>query len=438
MSKLFQRYGSVASMATGGRVRLFSSLPVPGEVVFVRGPELLRYVSTQHSIYHRRQLLGPLTVQGEPTERQRALRYWGAGLFDINEQAHRRARRLMLPAFHKRRVESYRDEMVALTQAMLDGWVVDARRDVHADLIDLTMRIVTSTLFGVDPHRVGAQIGHAIQESFEVGFNPVTVLVQIDRPGFSYRRFLDLVNQTNATMRQIIATKRAQGDGGDVLSMLLAARDEDGSQLSEDELLAHATLLFMAGHETSSSALAWTLFLLGQHPAIAADLLDELSATLGGAPPSVEQLRPDSNCLPLLDRVVKESMRILPAVAWNARVAAQDDVLGGYAIPANTEVLMSIYHTHHAPELYPLPERFDPRRWEGRDYGVYEYRVDGNQTGARHDPAALPFGAGAGRTDRPAGHGDDGAAWPAGGGAPPGPSLRARGRRCARQRARDG
>lgn len=371
MGKLFARYGPVASMAAGARVALFTPLPNPGEVVFVKGPELLRQISTQQSVFHRRQMLGLLATHKEPTERERALRYWASGLFDMNEDEHRRGRRLILPAFHRKRVETYRDQMLALAERMIDRWTLGEQRDMHADMVDLTMRIATSTLFGVDPDGVGDRVGHAIHSSLEAAFNPLAGLIHIDLPGFPYHHTLNLIGQIEAEMRRIIAEKQARGgDGGDVLSMLMQARDEeDGSTLSDDDLLAHAALLFIAGHETSSNALSWTLFLLSQHPHIAADLLDELTSVLHGDAPTVEQLRD----LPLLDRVVKESMRILPPVNWNARLTAQETELGGYHIPAETEVIMSIYHTHHDAAIYSDPERFDPSRWERKEFSIFEY-----------------------------------------------------------------
>jgi cytochrome P450 len=198
-------------------------------------------------------------------------------------------------------------------------------------------------------------------------------MLRLDLPGLPYHSFLDKAQGIEQAMRRIIAEKRALGDEGDVLSMLMNARDEDGDQLSEDDLLAHAKLLFVAGHETSANALAWTLLLLSQHPKIAADLLDELDSVLHGDAPTVEQLRPDSDHMPLLDRVIKESMRILPAVPWNGRVVAEPVELGGHRFVAGDEVLMSIYHTHHDPSVYPDPERFDPTRWENRDYSIFEY-----------------------------------------------------------------
>jgi cytochrome P450 len=179
------------------------------------------------------------------------------------------------------------------------------------------------------------------------------------------------MTQLDEEMRKIITRKRtADTDEGDVLSMLLQARDaESGVGLSEDELLGHVSVIFAAGHETSANALTWTLFLLSQHPEVAADLLDELESVLQGEAPSIEQLQQ----LPLLERVIKESMRVLPPVPWNGRVTSKPTELGGYALPQGTEVFVSIYQTHHMPELYPNPEAFNPQRWETIEPTPYEY-----------------------------------------------------------------
>jgi cytochrome P450 len=371
MSNLFDRYGPVVSLARGAHPRLFSSYPRTEGVVFVRGPELLRQVATNMQTYHRYHLVGPLAPGPNPTRRQRPLLLFGAGLFDQNEAVHRRSRRLMLPAFHRKRVESYRNLMVQLTAEMAQQWAPGQTINLHHAFTELTMQIVTGALFGVDPHTTGKRIGQTIQHAIDLGFRVSTLIVQRDWPGTSYSRFLDAVGRIEDEIRRIIYEKRISGeDRGDVLTMLMQARDEeDGSMLSETDLLSHAELLFIAGHETSSNALAFTLLLLSQHPHICADLVDELTTTLGGAPPTVAQL----NDLPLLDRVVKESMRILPPVPWNSRIAVAEDNLGGHRILPATEILLSIYHTHRLPEIYTHPQRFDPARWETNDYGIFAY-----------------------------------------------------------------
>ena len=368
---LFERYGPVVALAAGGGTRIYSPLRDCPGTVFTYGPEMVHQVTTQHEIYYKY----PLSMGRYPgdafTPRTAALRHFGVGLFGVNSDAHRQHRRLLMPAFHKKRIESYRDTMVAITEAELDRWRPGETRDIVETMRELTLRVAVKTLFGAD---VDEQIGRTVRrliDTFNMLGEPLTMLLPLDLPGLPYRRFLDLTLEVDRELRAFIARKRADGmDRGDMVSLLLQARDaESGAELTEEELLGHVGVIFVAGHETSATALTWTLFLLAQHPDVAADLLDELDSVLHGEAPTIEQL----SQLPLLERVVKESMRVLSPVPWNGRVTSQPADLGGYTLPAGTEVFVSIYQTHHMPDLYPRPEQFDPRRWERINPTVFEY-----------------------------------------------------------------
>ncbi len=369
--KLFQTYGPIVSLAAGGGTNLYSSLPHCPGTVFVYGPEFVRQVATQHEIYHKHPLSGKLYAKRNLSARTEPLNHFLVGLFGVNSERHRQHRQLMMPAFHKQRIESYRDDMVAITQSELDRMPVDQPCDIAEVMRVLTLRVATKTLFGSDTGESGGNIGTLLDKAASRLGTSASALLPFDLPGLPRHRFLNAIANLDEEMRAIIARKRECGSNErDVLSMLLQARDaETGIALSEDELLGHVGVLFIAGHETSANALTWTLFLLSQHPEIAADLLDELQNTLHGEAPTVEQLQQ----LPLLERVIKESMRLLPPVPWNGRVASQPTELGGYALPAGTEVLVSIYHTHHMSELYPEPEAFNPQRWETIEPSPYEY-----------------------------------------------------------------
>lgn len=371
-SQLFRRYGPTVALCADGGTNLYSpQLDCPGTVL-VYGPELARQAATQHEVYYKYPLSLTLYRKREDSKRAEPLKHFGVGLFGVNSDEHRQHRRLLMPAFHKKRIEAYRDDMVAITQSELDQWQVGRQLDIARALRFLTMRVATKTLFGRDSGDHDGEAGHLLQEALTVCASPLTTLLPFDLPGLPYRHFLDLIGRFDEQMRAIIAQKRASGlDEGDVLSMLLSACDEEsGLQLTEDEVLGHTGVIFAAGHETSSNALIWTLLLLTQHPHVAADLLDELEGVLHGEAPTVEQLQH----LPLLDHVVKESMRVLPPAPWNGRVLAQATELGGYALPAGTEVFASIYHTHHMPDLYPQPEVFDPGRWERITPSIFEYQ----------------------------------------------------------------
>jgi len=373
MGRLFKTYGRIASLAAGGGTRTFSSWPDCPGTIFIYGPELLREVGTQHAVYHRAALSGVLYPTEKITPRQQPLLNYGTGLFTVNDDEHRRHRRLLMPAFHKKRIEAYHADMVNITQEILERWRPGERRDIHAEMTLFTLRVVMKTLFGVEAGGDDG-LGEALQESLRRLIAPDTVLFPYDLPGLPYHRFLDVVGKINRGIQGIVARKRARRvDDGDVLSMLLQTQDDDGSGLTESDVIGHAGVIFAAGHETSTNALTWTLFLLSQHPRFAADLLTELDDLLHGQPPTLEQL---SN-VPLLEYTLKESMRLLPPLPWNTRLVAQPTELGGYPLPVGAEVITSIYHTHHLPDLYEQPEIFNPYRWVTLERDAFEYHTFG-------------------------------------------------------------
>jgi len=369
--RLFAAYGPLVALSAGGGTNLYSPLPACPGTVLVYGPELVREVATQHEIFYKYPISGGMYPLEAVSPRTAPLRYFLTGLFGVNSDAHRQQRRLLMPAFHKQRVDSYRDDMVAIAQSHFDRWQPGEQRDILEEMLLLSMRIATRTLFGDDSGERGHQACHVLREALHLLTNPFTRLLRYDWPGLPYHRFLSLAARYETEMRAIIERKRAAGAAtGDMLAMLMQACDADsGARLTNEELLGHVGAIFAAAHETSASALTWTLFLLAQHPQIAADLLDELDRVLHGDAPTVEQLAQ----LPLLEWVVKESLRVLPPAPWNGRVTSQPTALGGYVLPAGTEVLASIYQTHHMPELYAEPEHFNPRRWETIAPTIFEY-----------------------------------------------------------------
>jgi len=366
---LFREHGRIAVLVRGRPTRVVSTeRHVPGTVCLY-GPELNRALFTDHEGFHKCALSGPL-YPGEPfTARTQPLSRLLTGLFSVNGDEHRRHRRLLMPAFHKSRIESYRDDMVQLTDSLIEKLVPGEVRDVRPDMMELTLRVATKTLFGADMGTLGIDIGRDLQRWLEL-FGPSTIL-PLDLPGLPYRRWLDICRSIDRRMSDVITAKRQSGRGGkDMLSMLLEATDEAGDPLTDDQLVGHAGVIFAAGHETSSNGLCWTLFLLAQHPRFAAELVGELDSVLRGRAPTVDDLP----SLRLLDFTIKESMRLIPPVPLNHRIVARDCSLGGYTLPAGTEVLSSAYHTHRMPELYPEPLRFQPERWSDREApGPYAY-----------------------------------------------------------------
>lgn len=366
--ELFRRYGRLAALAAGGGTRLFSPRRhCPGSVL-VYGPELVREVATNHDIYHKFPLIGRLYPGEDGRPSRDGLRSFGAGLFAVNGDEHRRQRKLIAPAFYNVQVATYRDDMVQATRQVLDAWPVGEVRNVARDMQYLAKTIASRALFGEDLVEQGDAITSSVQGALHLLSNPLARLLPFNLPGLPYRRLLAATQLGREQTQALIARRRAAGIGKDMFSLLLRARDEAGG-LSEEELIGHAGVLFAAGHETSANALTWTLLLLSQYPDVTADLCDELRGELKGEPPTVEQL----DRLPLLDHVVKESLRIIPPVPWNGRLVADETELGGHPLPAGCEVMASLYHTHHMPELFPEPESFRPRRWETIHPTGYEY-----------------------------------------------------------------
>jgi cytochrome P450 len=375
--RLFERYGKVA-MIVRGPLRIVHPGPTPvipalagtrgAGVACVNGAELNRQILTDHERFFMVALSGRLFPTAHaPTPREKPITRTMTGLFHVNSAEHKKHRRLLMPAFAKTRIEAYRDDMVAITEAILAEWREGETRDVHADMTELTLRVATKTLFGEAEGARGTKLARMMQSWLMTMISP-GMLLPFDAPPLPYWKFLNLTRQIDAETVAILRDRQRRGAGADMLSMLLGARDEDGSALDEDELVGHAGVIFAAGHETSTNALAWTLLLLSQHPNVVRDLGDEL-ATLRGAAPTVDDLAR----LPLLDGVVKESMRLLPPVPIHPRVVALDSEIGGHHFPAGSEVFLSIFHMHHDRDVFPDPESFTPRRWETAKPTVYEY-----------------------------------------------------------------
>ena len=358
MQHTYATYGEIAGLVRGDTRQIFAI-----------GPHYNRQLLTDAGLFYS--IFETITPE-RIKKRRRSI-----GLLNMNGEQHKQQRRLMQPAFHKKQIETYRDDMVAIAQAALDRWRPGEVLDVAHAMQQITLRVAAKTLFGLDLSDTAEGMGLLIKRWLQTPFfSPSIALVPLDVPGTPYHRMMSTTEQLEDAMLALIARKQATtAEQSDVLAALIQARDEDGTGMTDMELLGQTTTLLVAGHETSSNALSWTLFLLAQHPDVYAALVDEIEGTLHGAAPRVEQFRD----LPLLERVVKESMRLLPPATLQSRVSTAPFALGRYEFPKGAIVTLSQYLTHRLPELYPDPLKFRPARWERIDPSVYEY---------------MPFGAG--------------------------------------------
>lgn len=348
---LYNTYGNIVSLKKGDP-----------SYVFVFGPELNYQLLTNPDFFE----VNPSFVTKLPKETALG-RMFFHNLPLMTGEKHKQHRRLMQPAFHRQQIVQYCNDMVALTQQMLDDWQDQSVIELNLEMKKLTQRIAVKTLFGLYNE---AELNHVgtLLERMTKSLLLVTLL-PINLPGTPYHQALRIAEQLDAFIRSMIVQKRAQPDATDVLASLIHAHDEDGTKLSDEELVGHTFSLFVAGHETTANALTWAIFLLCQHPKILADLLDELDGTLHGNPPTVEKLPQ----LPLLEGVVKESLRLLPPASIGTRITIAPCNLGGFGLPKGSNIIYSQFVTHRLPELYDEPNRFQPERWTTLKRSPYEY-----------------------------------------------------------------
>lgn len=354
---LYQTYGTLVTGAKGTT-----------DYVFTFSPAYNRELMNETSLYYHTSVEeGTMPTMYPPDS---AMNRMMMGLNSQNGDRHKQQRRLMMPAFHKKRVDAYRDEMLALTEQKMADWQPGQPRDLVLEFRRLTLSIAVKTLLGLDPDLAGEKTRRMIDHWMTTAFSIPVMLLPFNIPGLPFNRLLKFGEKMEAEFLEIIRRKRAQGlEGNDVLSMLLTSVDEEGGKFSDEELPGHVATLFIAGHETTASALTSAVFLLAQHPPVLADLLDELDGHLHGDAPRVEQL----NSLPLLEAVIKETMRLLPPALWSTRVNNAPCTLGGYDFPRHTQFVYSPFITHRLPEIYEQPARFMPARWQHLDLSPYEY-----------------------------------------------------------------
>jgi cytochrome P450 len=290
-------------------------------------------------------------------------RLFGNGLLTSEGDFWLRQRRLAQPAFHRARIASYADTMVRFAQRLVAEWKSDEEYDMHAEMMRLTLQIVAKTLFDADVDREAQQVGRALEAIMELNSDFRKLMLTP-----SWLPIPRNINAAIATSRldkiifRFIEQRRASGkDAGDLLSMLLAAQDEDGSRMTDRQLRDEAMTIFLAGHETTANALTWTWLLLAQNPAAEAKLHAELGAVLAGRAPALDDL-PN---LRYAGHVITESMRLYPPAWGMARVAIEDAEIAGYPIPKGCGVSLAQWVVHRDPRWYDAPEEFRPERWEG-------------------------------------------------------------------------
>jgi len=332
----WKKYGDVCYVS-GGRGRLY----------LVNNPDYI------HDI---------LVVDHKNFVKRSPLKFLGNGLITSNGEYHHRQKRLIQPAFHKERIASYGKIVTDYTQRMCEEWKDGDVIDMQAPTMRLTLQIVAKALFGTDVEDAWKDVGRSATSIIDHLDRLTGPTAPIVRRLPTSRKYLEAVETLDGIVYKIIAERRKnpESNTSDLLAMLLRARSEDGEMMSDEQLRDETITLLFAGHETTSTALIWTWYLLAKSPAVVEKLHQELDPLLPmGAAPTAQ----DVPNLPYTTKVFTEALRMYPSVRLIPRVAVNDYEVGGMRIPAGSLVLMSQYLIHHDSRFYKDPEEFNPDRW---------------------------------------------------------------------------
>ncbi|MBI3551437.1 MAG: cytochrome P450 [Elusimicrobia bacterium] len=293
----------------------------------------------------------------------------GNGLVTSDGEFWLRQRRISQPAFHRQRVAGFAQVMVDAALETAARWETEVGTgkplDVAAEMMRLTLKIVGLTLMSTDVSAASSEVGQAVGVSLHELQSRIYapyLHLPMQVPTISNRRLRAAVKTVDGVVLGMIAQRRnAVEEGSDFLGMLMEARDEDtGETMSDAQLRDELLTLFMAGHETTANALAWTWYLLSVNPAVRARLEGEVEKVLGKRPPSFADLP----ALAYSRMVVSESMRLYPPAWVLSRCAIKGDEIGGFPIKAGSVVFMSPFVTQRREDLWDNPEGFDPQRFD--------------------------------------------------------------------------
>ncbi len=351
LADLRARYGDVATLPVlNGRV-VMGFVPEAAKQVFTADPDFYDPFAVA--------ALAPLIGDGS--------------LLVTSGERHKKDRKLLTPPFHGARMRAYGEAMREVTRARTAAWSTGAELRLLDTTTAISLDVILRALFGVREGELMREARETIREALS-GFSPALIFSRhFQTPLFPpYRRYMAAQRRYRALITRLLAERRsAPSDGEDILAMLLAARYDDGSAMSDAEIESHLLTLVVAGHETTSITLAWAVHELLRAPEALARVRDEVSAL--GADPDPEALAK----LPYLDAVVKETLRRRTIVTDSIRLLRKPMSFMGYEVPAGFALSVASAAIHMDPALYPEPERFRPERFLERKYGPFEHLAFG-------------------------------------------------------------
>ena len=291
---------------------------------------------------------------------------------------HKRERKLLMPPFHGERMRLYSQMMCEIVDRSIDSWPIGASFPIHPQMQEITLDIILRAVFGVAEGEQRRRLRRTMVEALGLaGRNPLLLVA-------AWNRLVRIRREIDRLLYAEIARRRAaaQSDASDIMTLLVAARDEEGRPMRDEEIRDEMVTMLVAGHETTATSLAWTIHSLLCNPEALATARDEVANVIGEGPerpsPSAEQIA----ALEYLDAVIKETARLNPVVPIVVRRLDKDTPIGDYKIQAGNIVAPCIYLTHRRPDLWPEPEIFNPDRFVGRRIDPFTFFPFGG--GARH------------------------------------------------------
>jgi cytochrome P450 len=335
----------------------------PQRFIFAVGARYNERVLGDPATFHTVGLMPP----GPENSAQRRIR---SGIVSMNGGRHAHYRRMMLPPFRRAAVDSLVEQIATIVEQKICGWPLGEIVDLVPLLNDIARNVALALLFGNDMAE-GLKAAGLLNDHIRMAEAPGVRGCPINWPGSPYRRMLRHAEKVETCVTSWAARRRGQVRADDLLSLIVNSPDESGNLPTDQQVGRHVLTLFAASFETCQTALALTLFLIAQHPSVAAALLDEISTLPAESCMSADQLEQCS----LLEAVVKESMRLLPPVPFQVRRAIRDTALIDCEIKAGTRVFLSSFLTNRLPDVYHDADEFRPQRWAQIAPSQYEYLV---------------------------------------------------------------
>src|SRR6202022_913616 len=292
---------------------------------------------------------------------------FGNGLLTSDGEFWRRQRRLSNPAFHRESILRYAEITTEEAGRLLEGWKSGETRNIHNDMMHVTLRTVLRSLFGGELGEGMGVIEPALEAIMRASTGFYSIAGYLGVPSRTRTRYFQALAELDRVVYELIARGReglasgaVQTNGAnDLLTLLLMARDDDGNSMTDQQLRDEVITLLLAGHETTALNLSWTWYLLAQHPQVEEKLHAELDAVLGGRPPSAADLPK----LQYTDRGISATLRLYPP-AWRIfRRTEEPFEVGDYVLPAGSNIVLSQWVTQRDPRWFSEPERFHPDRW---------------------------------------------------------------------------